>query len=342
MDRNVAQPSWTDTQWNAVLKTVSEEAQRARTAAQFLPIAGPIDASTVAVPSFRLANPLNPDAPPAERLETNNLPNLTFTTIAVPVSLATAEVSDPDLAAGLVKFRRAANIIARIEDALVFNDRTAAGPPSAGIGGIPNVFLVTGGGPAPGDAFQFGLLPLDSGQGPTTPAGGRIVVPVPIPTVIPPAGQGRLVALTDYGSVIVDGIVAAIGALENAGQSGPFACVLGQLPYEAVYAPTANFIAAKDRILPILGGPLLRSSCITSIAGAEPKGGYAYGVVVALGGNPIELIVASDISVQFLQVTLEPRYVFRVSERISLRVTDPSAIAVLSPVEPNRKAKRHE
>jgi hypothetical protein len=64
---------------------------------------------------------------------------------------------------------------------------------------------------------------------------------------------------------------------------------------------------------------LLRSSAI----------GANLGAVMALGGAPIEIVVASDLDVRFLQTTLEPRYVFRVSERVALRLSDPNAIAVL-------------
>jgi uncharacterized linocin/CFP29 family protein len=329
MDRNVAQPSWTDTQWNVVLKTLSEEAQRARVAAQFLPIAGPIDASTVAVPEFTLSTQANLDPPPPRILQTNNLPNLTFTSIAVPVVLSSSEVADPDLGAALVKFRRAANIIARIEDAVVFNDRIAPGRPPTGLFGMPVVDQVAGGGPPPGTNVQLGLLPLDFGFGPLRTVRPRLPIPVPITTAIPAGGGGRAAALLTYGTDIVNGIVRAVAELENNGQTGPYACVLGQLPYEAVYTPNGNFVAAKDRILPMLGGPLLRSSTITSAPGAN--GGHAYGVVVALGGSPVELIVAADISVRFLYVTIEPHYVFRVSERVALRVSDPTAIAVLTP-----------
>ncbi len=41
--------------------------------------------------------------------------------------------------------------------------------------------------------------------------------------------------------------------------------------------------------------------------------------------------MASDIHVKFLQTTLEPRYVFRVSEKVALRIKEDSAIAVLTP-----------
>jgi hypothetical protein len=112
--------------------------------------------------------------------------------------------------------------------------------------------------------------------------------------------------------------------LESRGQSRPFACALSPYLYEAVYTPNANFVAAKDRILPILNGPLVRSSAITDF----PR---PYGVVIALGGSPVSIRIASDIGVRFLQITDEPRFLFRISERIGLRVTDPAALVVLTP-----------
>ena len=58
------------------------------------------------------------------------------------------------------------------------------------------------------------------------------------------------------------------------------------------------------------------------------------GLVIALGGEPVDLVVGTDISVKFLQVTLDPYFVFRVYEKIVLRVKQPAAIAVLCPPNP--------
>jgi uncharacterized linocin/CFP29 family protein len=52
-------------------------------------------------------------------------------------------------------------------------------------------------------------------------------------------------------------------------------------------------------------------------------------LVVALGGAPVELVIAADVSLQFLQVTSEPVFIFRVSEKIALRIREPRAIAQL-------------
>jgi hypothetical protein len=51
-----------------------------------------------------------------------------------------------------------------------------------------------------------------------------------------------------------------------------------------------------------------------------------------LAASLVELVVATDINVTYLQTTaaIEPRIVFRVSERIALRIKDPGAIAVIT------------
>ena len=43
---------------------------------------------------------------------------------------------------------------------------------------------------------------------------------------------------------------------------------------------------------------------------------------MALGGEPIELVVATDMSLQFLQVTETPNYLFRVYEKLALRIKE--------------------
>jgi hypothetical protein len=44
---------------------------------------------------------------------------------------------------------------------------------------------------------------------------------------------------------------------------------------------------------------------------------------------PVELVVATDLSLQFLQVSAEPAFIFRVFERIVLRIKDTGAIIAL-------------
>jgi hypothetical protein len=67
------------------------------------------------------------------------------------------------------------------------------------------------------------------------------------------------------------------------------------------------------------GGPLLRSSTLDRYNGRS-------GVIVALGSAPVELVVAKDVSLQFLQVTPQPSFLFRVYEKIRLHIKEPDAI----------------
>ena len=126
------------------------------------------------------------------------------------------------------------------------------------------------------------------------------------------------------GHAIVSAVSGAIGLLEQNGHFGPFAVVLGQGLFLVAQTPdVGSLVMPQDRIIPFLGGgPLLRSSTLDAF------GGYS-GVVVALGGAPVELVVATDMSLQFLQVTSEPVFIFRVYEKIALRIREPRAIAQL-------------
>ena len=117
---------------------------------------------------------------------------------------------------------------------------------------------------------------------------------------------------------IAAAVARAIGQLESGGHFGPFAVVLGQNILRMWQTPqAAGDVLPQDQIIPFLGGgPLLRCSVLIANSG----------VVVALGGAPVELVVATDVSLQFLQVTNAPMYFFRVREKMALRIKEADAI----------------
>lgn len=123
------------------------------------------------------------------------------------------------------------------------------------------------------------------------------------------------------GEQLVAAISGAIGELERQHHLGPFACMLGHDYFLAVQTPTPSMVLPQDRILPFLGGGSLVR---TSVLGSKE------GLVIALGGAPIDLVVATDISVRFLQITTDAKFVFRVYEKIVLRIKQPTAIALLT------------
>jgi uncharacterized linocin/CFP29 family protein len=301
MHSDLIDAGWTDEHWNRIYSVVSEEAQKARVGAQVFGQVGPLDRTTVAVPPYTLYTRPNPRPLPRPapqlRLEVNSDPTLFLSKISVNIYLRSRELADPDMNAALTAFRRAANYIARVEDALVFNGRTGPNrPPAWGTAGIPDVYQVTG------DGAPAGIMPFLLGLG------GRQFQRI---FAVPVGGT--------LGDFVVTAVVRAISRLENAGQLGPFACILSPVLFAAICTPNTALVLPRDRILPFLQGPLVRSSTLLN----------PWGVVVSLSANPIELVVADDIHVSFLQRTEEARWAFQISERVALRIKEPSAICIM-------------
>jgi uncharacterized linocin/CFP29 family protein len=316
MHSDLVEIGWTEEQWNRIVTTVTEEGQKGRVAAQLLPVSGPEARKTVAVASYTLGTepnivpPNNPPDNPAGRLAVNSDPTLYLQSIAVNVQLRTREAADPELKAALVMFRRAANLVVRLEDALIFQGRAQNNG---------TLFEI---GIAPGAVFGIQQLPdavVATVHG-TIPPGGVQGI---FPHVLAPRPRAVLTqtGAAPTGEDVVLNIIRAIDALETRMRLGPFACVLGHRLFELICTPTDSMVLPRDRILPFLQGPLARSSAV------PPN----YGAVIALSGSPIEIVVATDLNIRYLQTTLEPRFVFRVAERVALRLEDEQAIQVLAP-----------
>ena len=340
---NDPQVPWTDEQWARANQVIQDEAKRARVAATFLPLYGPLDAdadfvrrqdilyaaaagtrtaasneyaielaafnAAIAAGNFAAAARAQERMTSAQailgrqRLGIGDRDTMRLATLQVHVPVRNAQMADPEMTSVLALFRRAANVIARLEDAIVFRGLAPAStivggfaPP--GTGGLPGIWQITGA------LGAEGLWSL------TTPRGWSNVSPLPFVL---------------RGRAIVRAISRAIGDLERNGHFGPFAVVLGQGLFLIAQTPdVGSLVLPQDRIIPFLGGgPLLRSSTLDAMRGFT-------GLVVALGGAPVELVVATDLSLQFLQVTNEPAFIFRVYEKIALRIKEPTAIVQLT------------
>jgi uncharacterized linocin/CFP29 family protein len=340
---NDPQVPWTDEQWARANQVIQEEGKRARLAATFLPLYGPLEADAdfvrrqdilysaaagtrntataeinAAFQAYNAALIAGNFAAAAraqeriasaqailgrQRLGIDDRDTMRLSTLQVLVPVRNAQMADPEMTSVLSVFRRAANVIARLEDAIVFrglapNPAVAGGfAPPAGIRGLPGIWQITGAQQAEGLWSR------------TSPRGWSRVAPSP-----------SLLR----GRAIVRAVSRAIGILERRGHFGPFAVVLGQELFLIAQTPdVGSLVLPQDRIIPFLGGgPLLRSSTLDAMRGFT-------GLVVALGGAPVELVVATDLSLQFLQVTNEPAFIFRVYEKIALRIKEPRAIVQL-------------
>jgi uncharacterized linocin/CFP29 family protein len=343
---NDPQVPWTDEQWARVNQVIQEEAGRARVAATFLPLYGPLPPDTDFVRADRISYAETQDvlrgalveirtartqfdgavgkadidtadidtALAAERRSANarsvlgpqhiridDKDTIKLATLEVKVPVRGAQMADPEMTSVLALFRRAANVLARLEDAVVFRGLTAnpAPPhvrPRAGVAGLPPIWEISGG------QELDGLW--------TTSIEGQFHEILVEPSGYPSRGQR-----------LVGGISKAVGDLEGNGHFGPFTVVLGQELFVIAQNPDpGSLVLPQDRIIPFLGGgSLLRSTTLPTNSG----------VVVALGGAPVELVVAKDVSVAFLQVTDEPKFLFRVYEKIVLRVKEREAIMTI-------------
>ena len=299
---------WTDDQWNMVQQTVRDEANKVRVAASYLPRNGPWGSDTDSVPTQDFfdnqANPLPlPDGPP-NRLAVDDRTTRPLTTISVNVQIRNSQMAQPDLSSALSMFRRAANIIGRIEDWLIFRGQNSANPfnNKQFVTPLPNVFTISGG------TIWRGLLNTATllGSPPVSFTGAYNLL------------DGTLAYSPE---TFVRDITKGISHLEEGGYLGPFALVLSTELFELAHTPTNSLVMPSDRIKPFLNGPLLRSSTI------RPW----FGILMSMAGDPVDLVLASDISVKPIQVTMEPRHVYRVSERFTLRIKQPKALLAIGP-----------
>ena len=300
-----SQVPWTDEQWARVYQVIQEEAARARVAATFLPLVGPLPRISDFVRRGDITFPALAAPPPAQQVAINDTATMRLATLQAKVFVRGAQMADPEMTSALALFRRAANVLARLEDAVIFGGLIANPapppappftPPPPAVAGLPQIWEIFNG------EVSDGIV------GPPVPVGA---LPVPVGAPPPPLGD-----------LLVGAVSAAIGQLEANGQFSPFAAVLDHNFFTAVQTPAPGLTLPQDRIIPFLGsgGSLLRSSTLP----------VNCGVVVALGGAPVELVIATDVSLDFLQVSDEPRFVFRVFEKMELRIKQPQAIAILA------------
>jgi uncharacterized linocin/CFP29 family protein len=285
--------SWTDAQWDSIRRVVHDEAMRARVAASFMPLYGPLGDDVQTVPRNALGFTDGSDGL-GQHMAIDDVESLRLITVEVKVVLKSAQMADPELASAMIMFRRAADIIARVEDAIIFQG-LANVREKKGVDGVPPVFRITGGGDSQG-LLEF--MPSSRNLSKLNEIKGERA-----------------------GGDLLEAIVSTVGRLESSGHLGPFACVLGADLFAASVRPAnGSLVLPRDSILPFLNGPLLRSSTL------EPN----QGVIISLQGDPVEIVVPKDISVRFLQTTLENQHVFRVSQRFVLRVKEPEAIGYIT------------
>ena len=331
---------WTPQQWAMLRGVVQEAARKSRVASTFLPIAGPVPADETTVPANWISvRDLGEDQGPGDgeqRLVTKSGKTLHLTTIACNLYLRGSEVRDPNLEAVKSMVRRAAEVLGRVEDAIIFNglSKEPGSYPRDTRGDAvvkPVIYTISGG------RDLTGLR-----EAPDTLLAKVIKTnPANLVTAVTSGGDKKkeLEKLDDVMCVtvgeadkdkavipIVSAVIRAVEKLERRGHFGPFAAVFGHELFSEATGPAGSAaVLPTERFVPFLaGGEVYRSSAL-------PPG---EGVVVALGGEPIELVLGADMDLKFLQVTPEPRYILRVYERFVLRIKELDAVCRVTKTGP--------
>lgn len=231
---------------------------------------------------------------PPEAQQADDMGMTQLLTLQVKEFVSNAEMAYPE-----ASLRRAADALAGLEDAVVFRGLVAnAAPPPfippAGLGGV---------------RAPWEILNGEVSEGIFSQCSRRSWIRV---KPEPPRGAN-----------LVTAVCQAIRHLKMQGEFGPFAVVLGDGLFEDVQTLIEKQVPPNDRIIALLGGgPLLNSLTL------DVFGGYS-GVVVPLGGSPVELVLGADVSLDVERVSDEPRFAFRVFEKMRVRIKRPEAIAIL-------------
>ena len=138
------QVPWTDEQCSRVNQIIQDEASRARVAATFLPLIGPLSGDTDFVRRQEINYPPAIQQPPLEQIGINDRNIRQLATLQVRVPVRGAQMADPEMTSVLALFRRAANVLARLEDAVAFRGLlpdpaipNRVSPPPQAVAGLP-------------------------------------------------------------------------------------------------------------------------------------------------------------------------------------------------------------
>jgi len=130
------------------------------------------------------------------------------------------------------------------------------------------------------------------------------------------------------GQSLIRAITRSLGRLDACGYGPPYACVLDTDTFADAHTPERGLVMPSDRIEPMLGSSLRRASAIDHFADVDGRT-RGRGVVFSMAGDALDLAIAVEATPVFVQIDRDGRYVFRVFERLALRIKDNYAIVRL-------------
>jgi uncharacterized linocin/CFP29 family protein len=347
--------------WNRIDKAVHDEMARTRVGAKFIPLYGPLPPGTRAISKDEITTSLTGTLSVAEGDDRS------LVELSVQFRLTQAQVEDEHrLATAITLATRAANMLARAEDNLIF-----LGVNIAGGQGTPRIRTTT---PIPNVQFQSshserGLVPATGGTASTAgtlfAAGDSLVTTVSstalaaamaaatqVATAATTAATRANAAANTVATAATGAVAAAVTAataaaaaaaaivndtlkafniayskLQSRGFYGPFALVLPRKAFADIYQPVGGGLGTPaDSIKPLVAAGLFHTGVLPDTLSATD---FGIGVLAAVGGNTLDLAIGTDATTAFTQIDQLGQYRFRVYERLALRVKESNAVVAL-------------
>lgn len=306
---------WTKEPWKSVNYAVDAEFKRTAIGARFLPPYGPISADAKNVPSDTITitkDTMSVDDDPPQG-------TTAIVDAAVEFTLNTQQFHESDLTTIYTLATRAANLLAQTQDLILFQGSNATSVAKEFFGSNPIVLQQK-----ENRKETTGLPPGLVGLLSPTPK-TRVKVPLKHNGFKGDDGDEPV-----YSENTARAVAKAYSLLQAEGHNGPYALVLQADQLADTLAPLDNtLIMPADRIKPFV------TETDTS-TGKDEVRFYGTGtlppltgVMVSLGGNSMDLVVATVPAIIFTETDKARLLHFQVCSRYALRLKDPTAVVQL-------------
>jgi uncharacterized linocin/CFP29 family protein len=288
---------WKPDIWERASQAVHEERQRTSVARRFLPIYGPLNSGATTIASDTVV--VEGGQLSVDEVATTSLVELFLQFFLTPAQVEREE----ELTTFITLATRAANLLSQAEDIVIFQGQSAID----GNGGPQHALFAERIVRARSGPAGRGLVNAASGD--------PVTVPALDPNQTPPHwGENTAAAFFDAYARLQSGQGSGLA------EYGPYAGVLSTAPYADAHAPLATTLSTPSALIK----PLVEEGFYGT--GTLPA---SRGLLLSLGGDTMDLVVGVDATIAFLQEDAAGNYVFRLYERIALRIKSDSAIVGL-------------
>lgn len=290
---------WSREVWERIDRAIADEAKRIKVAARFLPL------HVLAEPALTA---------PAEAIAADDNGRFIDEALVTPLietwiefRLTAQQVErEADLGTACALAVRSANVLAQVQDALLFRGDAAptadplfarerigfrSGPAGSGLSNWPL-----------GEEQIVSVRPLARGEADLDP---------PL----------RDIDSQRFGDRTFESVAEGYARLHRRGHYGPYALVLPTRVFADAHAPLPQTqLMPVGRIRSLLGAVhLYGTSTLPATAG----------LLLSLGGASFDLVIGRLPRLRLLQQDVDGRFRFRVSERFAMRVREPGALIQL-------------